>query len=102
MGSAIALALTASTSMLSFAAFGADQTQVGAGNARAEQIGGASPLVQSAKRLLIENAKKIEDHRLREITLDSFDNGNTYVVHRSGVKAGVFPPIHKLKKLHII
>lgn len=85
VGFAVALALTASTSMLSAAAFGADQTQVGAGNARAEQIGDASPLVQSAKRLLIENAEKIEDRRVREITLDAFNNRNTCIAHRIGV-----------------
>ena len=120
---AIAAALAASGLITSFAAPAADQTQVGAGNARAEQIGGASPLVQSAKRLLIENARKIEDHGLREATLDAFTNRRTCVAHRidvndaakdaiiqqleqaglvnpadgaalsGGLKAGIFPPI---------
>lgn len=108
---------------MSFSALAADQTQVGAGNARATQIGEASPLVRSAKRLLIENAHKIEDRTLRTATLDAIDNPHTCVVHRvgvtdavknaivqqleqaglinpadaasitGGVKAGVFPPI---------
>ena len=109
--------------IMSFNATAADQTQVGAGNARAEQIGSQSPLVQSAKRLLIENARQIEDRKLRETTLDAITNPRTCVFHRAqvtdavkdqiisqleqaslinptdaanitgGVKAGVFPPI---------
>jgi hypothetical protein len=116
-------ALVAGGLMLSLAAVAADQTQIGAGNARAEQIGSESPLVQSAKRLLVENAKQIEDRKLREETLDAFTNPKTCIQHRihvsdavkdqiitqleqaglvntadaaaitGGVKAGVFPPI---------
>jgi len=108
---------------MSFAAVAADQTQIGAGNARAMDIGGASPLVRSARRLLIENAKKIEDRKTREATLDAVFNANTCIAHRAGltdaakdaiirqlqraglvnladadsivggVKAGVFPPV---------
>jgi len=109
--------------VLSLSAVAADQTQIGAGNARAEQIGSESPLVQSAKRLLTENAKQIEDRKLREQTLDAFTNPKTCIVHRmhvtdaikdqiitqleqaglvnpadatsitGGVKAGIFPPV---------
>src|SRR5579871_1999197 len=71
------------------AAAAADQTQIGAGNARAEQIGVASPLVQSAKRLLIENAKAIKDSKLREATLDAFNNPQTCIAHRIGVTEAV-------------
>jgi len=101
----------------------ADQTQVGAGNARAQQIGGGSPLVRSAVALLRENAERIEDTQLRAQTLDSFLNPNTCIRHRvnvndagknqiintllvqnllnpsdaasitGGVKAGIFPPV---------
>jgi hypothetical protein len=101
----------------------ADQTQLGAGNARAQQIGAASPLVQSAVELLAQNARQIEDAQLRAATLDSFLNPNTCVRHRTnvtdavknqiiatliaqnlvnpadaaaitgGLKAGIFPPI---------
>jgi len=81
--------LAAGGLMMSLAAVAADQTQVGAGNARAEQIGAESPLVQSAKHLLIENAKRIEDRKLRETTLDAFNNPRTCVAHRIGVSDAV-------------
>src|SRR5579864_7547096 len=101
----------------------ADQTQIGAGIARAQQIGSASQLVQSAVDLLVRNAERIEDPQLRNMTLDSFLNPNTCIRHRihvtdsvktqivntllaqnlvnpadaasitGGVKAGVFPPV---------
>ncbi|HEX7562760.1 MAG TPA: hypothetical protein VF396_05800, partial [Bradyrhizobium sp.] len=103
----------------------ADQTQVGAGNARAQQIGSASPLVQSAVELLEQNARQIEDPQLRAATLDSFQNSNSCIRHRAnvtdavknqiiatltaqnlvnpvdaasiagGLKAGIFPPVVK-------
>jgi hypothetical protein len=109
--------------LMAAGAVAADQTQIGAGNARAEQIGSESPLVQSAKRLLIDNAQQIEDRRLRETTLDAFTNPRTCIFHRihvtdavkdqiiaqlqqaglvnpadaanitGGVKAGIFPPV---------
>ena len=101
----------------------ADQTQIGAGIARAQQIGSASALVESAVDLLTRNAGRIEDPQLRAVTLDSFLNANTCIRHRAnvtdavknqiiasllaqnlvnpadaasitgGVKAGVFPPV---------
>lgn len=104
-------------------AHAADQTQIGAGNARAQQIGSVSPLVESAVDLLARNAQQIEDPQLRAATLDSFLNPNTCIRHRAnvtdavknqiiaallaqnlinpadaasitgGVKAGVFPPV---------
>ena len=100
-----------------------DQTRTGAGNARAQQIGSGSPLVQSAVDLLEHNAKQIDDAQLRAVTLDSFLNPNTCIRHRAnvsdatknqilttllaqklvnpadaaaiagGLKAGVFPPV---------
>jgi hypothetical protein len=103
--------------------FADDQTQVGAGNARAQQIGSAAPLVQSAVELLTSNARAIENAQLRAATLDSFLNPNTCIRHRAhvtdavktqmlntliaqnlvnpadaasitgGLKAGVFPPV---------
>src|SRR6516225_1317516 len=105
-------------------AFAADQTQVGAGNLRAQQIGNASPLVQSAVELLEQNARQIQDPELRAVTLDSFLNSNTCIRHRAhvtdavkteiintlvaqglvnpadaasitgGLKAGIFPPVN--------
>jgi hypothetical protein len=104
-------------------AFAGDQTQIGAGNPRAQQIGSASPLVQSAVELLERNARQIEDAQLRAATLDSFLNPNTCIRHRAnvsdavknqiiasltaqglvnpadaasiigGLKAGIFPPV---------
>jgi hypothetical protein len=104
-------------------AHAADQTQVGAGNSRAEQIGPASPLVQSAIELLTDNARQIRDDQLRQATQDSFLNPQSCIRHRAkltdavknqivttlqaqglvnsadaasitgGVKAGVFPPV---------
>jgi hypothetical protein len=101
----------------------ADQTQIGAGIARAQQIGSASALVESAVDLLARNAGRIEDPQLRAVTLDSFLNANTCIRHRAdvtdavknqiiasllaqnlvnpadaasitgGIKAGVFPPV---------
>ena len=101
----------------------ADQTQIGAGIVRAQQIGSASQLVQSAVDVLIRNAERIQEPQLRNVTLDSFLNPNTCIRHRvhvtdavkaqiistlmaqnlvnpndaasitGGVKAGVFPPV---------
>ena len=115
--------LVAGGVLMSLNAAAADQTQIGGGNTRAEQIGSASPLVQSAKRFLIDNAKQIEDRKLREQTLDAVFNSRTCIAHRAhvtdaiknqivsqlelaglvnpadaagitgGVKAGIFPPV---------
>lgn len=116
-------ALAALSLAAAFSASAADQTQPGAGNALAERIGNASPLVQSATRLLVRNAGQIEDRHLREVTLDGFTNRQTCIQHRAGLndaakdgilqqlqqagllnpadaavitggaKAGVFPPV---------
>src|SRR3984957_16059193 len=67
----------------------ADQTQPGAGNARAQQIGSASPLVQSAVELLEQNAQQIDDPQLRSVTLDSFQNPNSCIRHRTNVTDAV-------------
>ena len=109
--------------LIACSAQAADQTQLGAGNGRAEQIGRASPLVQSAIDLLDKNAQQIRDDQIREATLDSFLNPQSCIRHRAnlsdavknqmvatleaqglvnpldaasitgGVKAGVFPPV---------
>jgi len=117
-------ALAFCTAMLTvMSAHAADQTQLGAGNARAEQIGAGSPLVRSAVELLEHNAQAIEDDTLRDATLDSFLNHHTCIRHRAnvtdaakneiitaltthglvnpadaasitgGLKAGIFPPV---------
>src|SRR3569833_1477350 len=77
--------LVAGGVLMSLNAVAADQTQIGGGNARAEQIGSLSPLVQSARRILIDNAKQIEDRRLREQTLDAVFNAKTCIAHRAHV-----------------
>lgn len=109
--------------LTAMSAHAADQTQPGAGNARAEQIGTGSPLVRSAVELLENNAQAIEDDGLRAATLDSFLNHKTCIRHRAnvtdavknsiiatltaqglvnpadgasitgGLKAGIFPPV---------
>jgi hypothetical protein len=109
--------------LTAISAHAADQTQLGAGNARAEQIGSGSPLVRSAVELLERNAHEIDDATLRAATLDSFLNHGTCIRHRAnvtdavktqiiatltaqglvnpadgaaitgGVKAGIFPPV---------
>ena len=67
----------------------ADQTQLGLGNARAEQIGAASPLVQSAVELLERNARRIDDPGLQFATLDSFLNPSACIRHRAKVTDAV-------------
>lgn len=109
--------------LVSMSAQAADQTQLGAGNARAEQIGTASPLVQSAFDYLNNAAQEISDSQLRQQTLDSFQSPNFCIQHRAnvtdsvknqiintliaqnlvnpadgasitgGLKAGIFPPV---------
>src|SRR5215469_2496887 len=118
-GAAIACAIM----LTAISADAADQTQVGAGNVRAEQIGPASPLVRSATELLEDNARQIDDPQLRFATQDSFLNPNSCIRHRAnvtdavknqiiatltaqnlvnpadaasitgGLKAGIFPPV---------
>ena len=59
-----------------------DQSLPGAGNGRAAAIAAASPLVQSAQRFLMEQAKRIGDPALRGATLDALGNPDTCIVHR--------------------
>lgn len=71
--------------LISMSAQAADQTQLGAGNARAEQIGTASPLVQSAVDYLVNAAQGIGDDQIRQQTLGSFQDANFCIQHRAGV-----------------
>ena len=71
--------------LIGISAQAADQTQLGAGNFRAEQIGPASPLVQSAVEQLTDNAQQIQDHRIKQATLDSFLNPYSCIRHRMNV-----------------
>lgn len=105
------------------AAYAGDQTVPGAGNFKAVAIASQSPMVQSAYAFLLSQARKIEDSRLRQETLDAIGNPRTCVTHRAkltsaekdaivqtlvtqgllnladgnsitgGAKAGVFPPV---------
>jgi hypothetical protein len=61
----------------------ADQTQPGAGNAKAVAIAAASPLVSSGRRLLHRNAQHIRSAALRSATLDAIENPSTCVAHRA-------------------
>src|SRR5262249_27876579 len=109
--------------LISMSAQAADQTQLGAGNAHAEQIGTASPLVQSAVDFLADAAQEIGDSHIRQQTLDSFQSPHFCVQHPAtvpdtvktrtrntwfaqslvnaadgaaipgGLRAGIFPPV---------
>jgi hypothetical protein len=65
----------------------ADQTLPGAGNARAEEIGRASPLVSDSMAILIRNIENIRDERLRKVTLDALSNVHTCIAHRAHLTA---------------
>ncbi len=116
--------LLSCTILFSFtAAFAADQTVPGAGNANAATLARRSPIVQSAYDFLLDQASRIQDNQLRNQTLDAIGNPHTCVTHRAmltdakkdaivqalinqgllnpadatgiqgGAKAGVFPPV---------
>jgi hypothetical protein len=61
----------------------------GAGNAAAIALGGASPIVRSARAFLKSNAQRIRDAQLQRETLDAVDNSHTCVAHRAGVTDAV-------------
>jgi hypothetical protein len=115
--------LIATILLASGAAFAADQTVPGAGNANSAALARRSPIVQSAFNFLLHQAGLIKDPTLRKQTLDAIGNTHTCVSHRAnlteakkdaivqtliseglvnpadaaaiqgGVKAGVFPPV---------
>ena len=100
-----------------------NQTTPGAGNQNGVDLSSQSPIVQSAYHFLIEQAKSIDDEKLREETVDAISNPSTCIRHRAGLtdaaknqilqnlinaglvntadnatfpgglKAGVFPPV---------
>lgn len=55
------------------------------GNRLAESIASRSPMIQSAKRVLIESAARIKEPALKAATLDAIQNPSTCVVHRAGL-----------------
>src|SRR5260370_1115628 len=56
-----------------------DQTVTGAGNATAITLSNKSSMVQSAKAFLLNNINKINDARVRAITIDAIANPSTCV-----------------------
>ncbi len=62
-----------------------NQTTPGAGNTDAINIAQNSPLVQSAQKFLVQQAKQIPTVSLRDATLDAISNRETCITHRSGV-----------------
>lgn len=69
------------------AASTADQTVPGAGNAAAVALANKSPMVQSAKRLLLEKVNTISNATTQGVTLDAVSNPQTCVTHRAGLTA---------------
>ncbi len=61
------------------------QTSPGAGNVTTTRIAKASPLVQSAFESLVDQTEKIQDRKLRAVTLDAIRNQKTCVQHRINV-----------------
>lgn len=109
--------------LASGASYAADQTVPGAGNATAAATAAASPRVRDAERFLIEQARRIRDHAIRNATLDILEP-RACVRHRvaaaspaakdavvqtlvaaglvnpddgagfpGGLRAGIFPPV---------
>jgi hypothetical protein len=117
------LAAACLTTFILAPARAADQTQPGAGNARAVDLAAASPLVTSGRRLLERHVAGIRNQALRAATRDALFDPHTCVAHRAdltdadkdaivqqllsagllnagevagfpgGARAGVFPPL---------
>ena len=69
-------------------ATGQEQSKPGAGNPAAVGLSEQSPMVLSAERYLIEQARTIADKRLRSATLELLTNQNACVRHRVGLDSG--------------
>lgn len=100
-----------------------DQTRPGAGNKAAIQLSQKSLLAQSAKQLILQQLQRVQNGKLRTITIDAIKKPTTCVAHRArvsdahkevilqnlkkaglvdtaddatfpgGLKTGVFPPL---------
>jgi hypothetical protein len=79
--------LTAILALAATPALGADQTVPGAGNAAANALAAASPLVRSTQQFLLAQAKRIASPLLRRQTLDALGNPATCIAHRRGLDA---------------
>jgi hypothetical protein len=60
-----------------------DQTKTGAGNAAAVTLAKKSPMVASAYKFILAQARRIKDAELREETLDALGNRDTCILHRA-------------------
>ncbi len=81
----VCLAFCTSVQILPAAA--QDQTKTGAGNAMAIELSEKSPMVKTAQRFLIDQAKRIENDAVREQTLAILTKNDLCVEHRAGVNA---------------
>ncbi|HYL93970.1 MAG TPA: hypothetical protein VEW69_12535, partial [Alphaproteobacteria bacterium] len=75
-----ALCAALSVSMLAGAQ---NLSQMSQGNARAEELGHRSPVVQSAYAYLVQQAQTIGDPALKKETLDALTNPTTCILHRA-------------------
>ncbi len=66
-------------------AHAADQTAIGAGNVRANQIATGSPRVQDAHRFLVTQAQQIAEPKLRQATLSLLSSDHFCVTSRAGL-----------------
>ncbi len=78
--------LSVTLGLAALPALAQDQTVPGAGNATAITLSNKSPMVQSAREFLLNNIKRIDDARVRAITLDAIANPTTCVAHRASLK----------------
>src|SRR5262249_26261238 len=62
-----------------------NQNVPGTGNPKAIELSRGSPVVQSAYRFLIKQARTIKDSKLREETLDAITDSGTCIRHRAGL-----------------
>jgi hypothetical protein len=62
-----------------------DQTKTGAGNAAAVTLANKSPMVRSAYKFVLAQARRIKDAELREETLDALGNPETCILHRANL-----------------
>src|SRR5262249_14850625 len=60
-----------------------DQTKTGAGNGAAVALAKKSPMVRSAYKFVLGQARRIQDAQLRKETLDALGNPDTCILHRA-------------------
>jgi hypothetical protein len=122
-GTAQSVILVVASLVAAAPVWAADQTQPGAGNARATALAAASPLVSSGRRFIDQRIAQIRNVSLHVTTLQAIDDPNYCIAHRAdltdtdkdaivtqltsagllnagevsgfpgGARAGVFPPV---------